>query len=256
MVDQIQVESDAPDMSAEEAHNQEMLSKVEEVEHGIDGVQPTPVDDKFDGDYAKLKKSYDELEKKFHSPIEETEQVEDLSIPKTPDAPFDMAELQKEYMETGGLSDNSYQTLQDAGISREYADRYIAGVEALGKQMGNTVMETVGGKDQYTSMVEWAKNNYTPEQIKAYDASVNSGNINQAQLAAKGLMSDYQNSTGSEGVTYGGDTAVSMDSGNTFRSNAEVVAAMKNPKYETDLAYRQDVLEKLDRSEIFITGTV
>jgi len=57
-------------------------------------------------------------------------------------------------------------------------------------------------------------------------------------------------------VTYGGDTAVSMDSGNTFRSNAEVVAAMKNPKYETDLAYRQDVLEKLDRSEIFITGTV
>ena len=35
MVEQIQVPSDSPDMTAEEAHNQEMLEKVEEVEKGL-----------------------------------------------------------------------------------------------------------------------------------------------------------------------------------------------------------------------------
>tara|TARA_B100000029_G_scaffold456440_1_gene484447 strand:+ start:1298 stop:2074 length:777 start_codon:yes stop_codon:yes gene_type:complete len=258
MVEQIQVASDSPDMTAEEAHNQEMLEKVDEVEHNIDGVTPSQ-EDKFGGDYAKLKKSYEELERKFHTPEEtvpEEPQLDDLSIPKNPEAPFDMGALQQEYLETGELSENSYKVLENAGISKEYTDRYIAGMEALGKQMGNNVMESVGGRDQYASMVEWAKSNYTPEQIQSYDKAVNSGDINQATLAAKGLMADYQGSTGVEGTTYGGESASNMGDENVFRSNAEVVAAMKDPKYETDLAYRQDVLEKLDRSEIFISGTV
>ena len=39
-------------------------------------------------------------------------------------------------------------------------------------------------------------------------------------------------------------------SGDIFRSQAEVVEAMSNPKYEKDPAYRQDILEKLDRSNL------
>ena len=35
-----------------------------------------------------------------------------------------------------------------------------------------------------------------------------------------------------------------------FRSQAEVVAAMSDPRYDRDSAYRQDVMQKLERSEV------
>ena len=38
-------------------------------------------------------------------------------------------------------------------------------------------------------------------------------------------------------------------SGNQFRSQAELVKAMADTRYETDPAYRQDVMEKLTRSQ-------
>ena len=261
MADQIQISNPSPDVTAEEAHNQEMLAKVEEVEHGIDGVRTVEEDDKFGGDYGKLKKSYEALEQKFHGQKQVEEEVEeyedsDLAIPQTADAPFDMQALNKEYAETGQLGDTSYKTLEDAGISREYADTYIAGVKALSQQLGNQVKSAVGGEEDYSAMVDWAKQNYSAEQIQAYDASVNSGDMNTAVLAAKGLRSDYQGSTGSVGKTYGGQSPSGEVHGDTFRSNAEVVSAMRDSRYENDLAYRQDILDKLDRSDIFSTGTI
>ena len=260
MADQIQISNPSPDVTAEDAHNQEMLAKVEEVEHGIDGVKNIEQEDKFGGDYGKLKKSYEALEQKFHGqePEEEEyyEEETDLAIPQTADAPFDMQALTKEYAETGQLADTSYKTLEDAGISREYADRYIEGQKAIGAQLGNQVMSQVGGKEDYAAMVDWAKQNYSADQIQAYDSSVNSGNMNTALLAAKGLMSDYQGSTGSVGKTYGGQSPSGEVHGDTFRSNAEVVSAMRDSRYENDLAYRQDILDKLDRSDIFSTGTI
>ena len=35
-----------------------------------------------------------------------------------------------------------------------------------------------------------------------------------------------------------------------FRSQAEVVAAMKDARYDRDPAYRQDVFNKLERSQL------
>ena len=39
-------------------------------------------------------------------------------------------------------------------------------------------------------------------------------------------------------------------SGDVFRSQAEVVEAMSDPRYDRDPAYRNDVFEKLSRSDI------
>ena len=257
MANQLTVENEQVDMSAEEAHNQEMLEKVGEAEITPPGMSQ----DKFGGDYDKLMQSYQELEKKLGQPAQPQEvedvQESDLSIPKAPEVAegaFDMAALQEEYMSTGSLGEDSYKKLEDAGISRQYADTYIAGVKALGEQIGNQVKSSVGGDAEYGNMVEWAKANYTPEQIQAYDKAVNSGDVNTAIMAAKGLRSDYTNVAGSEGETYGGTQAEPEGSGDVFRSNAEVTTAMKDPRYEYDQAYRQDVLSKLERSDIFSQG--
>ena len=39
-------------------------------------------------------------------------------------------------------------------------------------------------------------------------------------------------------------------SGDVFRSQAELVAAMGDPRYETDPAYRADVVAKLEQSDL------
>ena len=39
-------------------------------------------------------------------------------------------------------------------------------------------------------------------------------------------------------------------SGQQFRSQAEVVQAMQDPRYDNDPAYRADVMEKLSRSDV------
>ena len=255
MADQLKVQNDSVDQGQVDEHNQEMLNLV--ASQDLPTGKPEIVDDKFGGDYDKLKDSYEALERKFHSPDVPANVQEELGIPQDPqvaEGAIDMTALTQEYTSNGGLSDKSYDNLEKAGISREYADNYIAGQKALGAQIGNSVKDAVGGAEEYGSMVEWAKANYTQDQIVAYDQAVNSGNVETAKMAAKGLRADYQNVTGQQGETYSGRHAEPEGAANTFRSNAEVVAAMKDPRYEYDTAYRQDVLKKLDQSDIFAQG--
>jgi hypothetical protein len=73
-------------------------------------------------------------------------------------------------------------------------------------------------------------------------------------MSAQGLQAAYQNQTGIEGDTYGGKQAAPEGSGHLFRSNAEVTAAMKDPRYESDPAYRQDISDRLERSDLFKQG--
>ena len=249
MANQITVESEAPPSMDE--YNREMASKATLAENTIDqGVvpleEPEVVDETFRPEKFKSdeewRRSYDELERNFHSPSDQVqEEQEELSIPQA--------------TQDGGLEDASYKLLEDAGISKQYADTYIEGVKALGQQIGNQVKDSVGGSGDYQNMVEWAQANYSTEQIQAYDNAVNSGDVQLAMLTARGLQADYQNSSGYEGQTVSGDTSLRMsDSSDVFRSNAQVTEAMKDPRYETDMAYRQDVRDKLERSEVFSLG--
>ena len=41
-----------------------------------------------------------------------------------------------------------------------------------------------------------------------------------------------------------------QNSGDVFRSQQELVAAMNDSRYDRDPAYRQDVIQKLDRSDL------
>ena len=63
-----------------------------------------------------------------------------------------------------------------------------------------------------------------------------------------GLKAQYEEATGYEGRMLSGKPAQS--SGDVFRSQPELVEAMSDPRYDRDPAYRQDVIEKLDRSDI------
>ena len=68
------------------------------------------------------------------------------------------------------------------------------------------------------------------------------------QLAVSGLKAEYDNANGVEGRMVTGKAP--QNSGDVFRSQQELVAAMNDPRYDRDPAYRQDVIQKLDRSDL------
>jgi len=77
---------------------------------------------------------------------------------------------------------------------------------------------------------------------------VESGNLQAIQLAVAGLRAEYENAVGYEGRLLTGKAAT--QTADVFRSQAEVVRAMNDPRYDSDPAYRQDVFDKLERSSI------
>ena len=86
------------------------------------------------------------------------------------------------------------------------------------------------------------------DEIKAFDNLVASGNVDAIKLGVSALQSKYRDANGYEGRMLQGKAASSA--GETFRSQAELVSAMGDPRYDTDEAYRDDVLRRLDQSDL------
>ena len=112
----------------------------------------------------------------------------------------------------------------------------------------NSVQNSAGGEANYNRIVEWAASNLPDNQIDAFDSVVDSGNPAAIGIAFQGLQSAYNDANGYEGRMIQGKAPSS--SGQIFRSQAELVAAMVDPRYDTDEAYRNDILTRLDNSDL------
>ena len=112
----------------------------------------------------------------------------------------------------------------------------------------NQVQNQAGGEANWDAVVNWASENLPDNQIDAFDSVVDSGNPAAIGIAFQGLQSQYNESNGYEGRMLQGKPAGS--SGQVFRSQAELVSAMSDPRYDNDPAYRADVIQKLDQSDL------
>ena len=155
----------------------------------------------------------------------------------------------------GSISEDHYTQLEKAGLARDTIDTYLDGVRAtagyanedLTSRQIDSVRNSVGGKAEYDKIVGWAGQNLSKDEIQSFDELIGTGNVGAIQLAVSGLKAQYETANGFEGKMYTGKAPRS--SGDVFRSQQELVRAMSDPRYEDDPAYRQDVIEKLDRSD-------
>tara|TARA_E500000331_G_scaffold346763_1_gene386081 strand:+ start:435 stop:1235 length:801 start_codon:yes stop_codon:yes gene_type:complete len=118
----------------------------------------------------------------------------------------------------------------------------------LSEAQVNSVQNSAGGEANYNRIVEWAASNLPDNQIDAFDSVVDSGNPAAINIAFQGLQSQYNEANGYEGRMLQGRAPKS--NGEIFRSQAELVAAMGDPRYDTDEAYRNDILTRLDNSDL------
>jgi hypothetical protein len=112
----------------------------------------------------------------------------------------------------------------------------------------NKIQNSVGGEAQYNNLVTWAGNNLPENEIKAFDDLVGTGNAAAIQLGVDAIKSRYEAVNGYEGRRLTGKAADT--SGDVYKSQAQLVEAMSDPRYDRDPAYRQDVVAKLERSDI------
>lgn len=162
------------------------------------------------------------------------------------EAPAGFDEFSQELALHGVLSEASMAKLAARGFSGAMVDNYIAGHKAVGEQFHTTVAEVVGGKDNYAEMIKWAAQGMTQPEIAAYNTSLKGG-MDAAKLAAQGLYARFAQANGTEPNLMQGATGTTTSSAG-YASRAEQTAAMRDPRYEKDPAYRAEVAQKSIRS--------
>ena len=110
------------------------------------------------------------------------------------------------------------------------------------------VYNSVGGEEEYGKLTSWAAENMEDKALDAFNSIVDAGNPTAIQIAVAGMKAEYDNVEGYEGRMLQGKAA--SNSRDAFRSQAEVVKAMSDPRYDRDPAYRQDLYDKLERSNV------
>jgi hypothetical protein len=215
-------------------------------------------------DAEALEQAYIELQKKLGEPKDEP--VEEQGVRNEEEAPEEEVEVNPNqqvlmdasneyYSNEGKLSEETISKLSEMD-SKDLIAAYLETQQAQPQQQSvdlstedaNAIQKMVGGEEQYSQLMQWAGENLPENVIDGFDSLVDSGNPMAISLAVRGLMAEYESQNGMEGQMLTGKPAV--DKQDTFRSQAEVVQAMSDPRYDRDPAYRQDVFAKLERSNL------
>ncbi len=203
-----------------------------------------------------LAKAYAELSKKLGSQSREPAPVapEGSALAAAPtteegarqavqNAGLDFDAVTAEFSSNGELSDATYENLAKGGIPREVVDSYIAGQSALANEAASQIFSQVGGRETYDKMAHWAADNWDDARVEQFDAILESGNEFAIESAVKQLAAAYEASVGNEPNLIGGENIPGATLG--FRSHAEQLEAMRDPRYKTDPAYREDIARRL-----------
>jgi|TARA_B100000085_G_scaffold167775_1_gene152616 hypothetical protein len=157
-------------------------------------------------------------------------------------------ELQKKL----GEPRDEVQTTEDAGEPAEEEpaeeSEEPSSAESLSEEQAEYLMDMVGGDKAYKSMIDWAGQNFSKEEVSMYDGVMESGDPNAIFFAVQALQARYNDNVGSDGQLLTGKGAENTD--DSFKSQAELVAAMSDPRYDRDPAYRQDLMRRLENSDV------
>jgi hypothetical protein len=238
------------EVEPEEKPQEEAVEQQPEVQEEQQADRPEWLPEKFES-AEDMAKAYSELEKKMGAGEEETQQEETTEENESEETQQDLTELQSrvndastKYFESGGeITDETYQALEEVGISRELVDRFKAGQESLENAEISDIQSAAG--DEYEAMAQWAGDSLDDDEFNAFNEVVNNGTVQQAKLAVKGLYARYKSEVGATGpkLVSGSTTGSSTM---PYQSMQEVSRAMQDPRYKSgDKAYHNEVDRRL-----------
>jgi len=250
----------SPEAEVLNADEQESLEIGEQIQADQEGL--------LAGKYTnaqELEKAYLELQGKLGEPKEEAseevkeeleiepegkkeEKVEEPSSSDILDRLWDQA-LSKDYKDDTLQELGNMSARDIAQMHLNYrADNQAQQQEVITEEQVSQLKEIAGGDKGYSSMMGWAKDTLQEGEINMFDAVMERGDPLACFFAVQALKYRYDDASGSDGKMLTGKAPTNR--GDQFKSNAQLVEAMSDPKYDNDPAYRKEVMDKLERSEI------
>jgi len=170
---------------------------------------------------------------------------------------IDFSDMNTRWQQSGELTSDDYDKLNEAGFTREMVDAYLSGLQykavqdtALTVKEITAIKQEYGGEKGYADMLQWAADNLSEEEITGFNEIVTGNSTMSAvRMAVSGLHAKYVAQSGVEPRLIGGKATRS--GGERFESTAQLVEAMKDPRYQNDPAYRRKIETRLARSSIF-----
>lgn len=203
----------------------------------------------------ELEAAYIELQKKLGENPEQEESAdttEDQEDQEKQEA-VDTGLFEKLWEESQGeFSEETLKEIAEADPT-DLANMYLEyrssqDEKIITEEDASALKNSVGGEEAYSELVRWADSNLDDSIIDMYDSVMESGDTNAAYFALQALAYRYGESVGVEGKLVQGKAPTETTKG--FKSQAEVVAAMQDSRYDRDPAYRQEVMAKLERSNV------
>jgi len=204
----------------------------------------------------ELERGYLELQKRLSSSSNEetpTEQATEEPVEEEAEVDTDLFDTIMESYRTGEWSEeivNEVSKMDPIDVANMFLEKQgetqqgqVASQEDI-----SDIQDSVGGLDSYQSMIQWASQNLSDSEIAMYDRVMDNGDPYAMFFAAQALNARYQDAIGYDGEMLTGSAP--RNTADAFRSQAELVAAMSDPRYDKDPAYRQDIAEKLERSNL------
>jgi hypothetical protein len=201
--------ADQPEMNADE---QDSL----QVAESLEGAEQPLLAGKFK-DQSSLEQAYIALQKKLGEPSDEPEAGEEVEQEEQP--------------------------------AEENTEEEESSDDQLTEEQAGQLFEMVGGEKAYKSMLSWAGENMSKEEVSMYDSVMASGNANSIYFAVQALSNKYSDAVGNDGQLLTGKRSAAQQN-EQFRSQQELVQAMNDPRYDNDPAFRDDVIRKLQNSDI------
>ncbi len=186
-----------------------------QVAESLEGAEQPLLAGKFK-DQSSLEQAYLELQKKLGTPNDEAEAGEEVEQEEQP--------------------------------SEEDTEEEPS-ADQLTEEQANQLFEMVGGEKAYKSMLSWAGENMSKEEVEMYDSVMASGSANSIYFAVQALQNKYADAVGNDGQLLTGKRSAAQQDAQ-FRSQQELVQAMNDPRYDRDPAFRDDVIRKLQNSDI------
>ena len=205
--------------------------------------------DKGSGDSSEARNSEDSEEVESEEGREEEEEAEvDTSKDGFLDTLWEEATGKDEYSEETLEELSKMDAADIADMHLRYRQQVEDSRPEITEQQVTELKNVAGGEQQYTDMLQWAKDSLNPQEIQMFDTVMERGDPLAAFFAVRSLAYRYQDAQGRDGTMITG-TAPRGD-GSQFQSQAEVVEAMSDPRYDRDPAFRQKIMKKLERSDI------
>ena len=202
----------------------------------------------------ELERGYLELQKRLSGKQEEVEQPEEGEQSNEEEEQSEEMDLYDSIMESYRTGEwdpelvGKVESMSPVDVANMFLEKGTAQTVQATSDDIEQIQASVGGTEEYQSMIQWASENLSEQEVGMYDTVMDRGDPLAMFFAVQALNARYQDAVGYDGELLTGQSP--RNTSDVFRSQAELVAAMSDPRYDKDPAYRADVADKLDRSNL------